>query len=144
MPRFLTPAWAEAYNAALSGAALPVPEPTPDSSQRAQDGPFTVVQEVRATPDGDVRLVITVDGATMTLAVEPLDADSDEGDVTMAIAYEDAVALTQGQLSPAGALTTGRVRVRGDLSLLVASQERMEAARAAVGDLATLSADTTY
>lgn len=141
MPRFLTPEWAEAFDAALSGAASVVPDPQSPTSLRAQSGPYTVVQEVRDGPDGDVRLTVSVDGDRIGIAVASLQDTADEGDVTLAITYQDAAALAQGQLSPAEALTTGRVRVRGDLSLLIASQARLDAARDTLGDLA---AQTTY
>ena len=37
--------------------------------------------------------------------------------------------MSRGELSPAEALNTGRIRVRGDLSVLVAAQQMFEAAR---------------
>ena len=38
--------------------------------------------------------------------------------------------MSKGELAPAEALNTGRVRVRGDLSVLVAAQQMLNAARA--------------
>ena len=139
MPRFLTAAWAEAVTGALDGARLP--GPGPDAGLAAADGEFTVVEEVRGTPDGDVRLVLHAGGGTLTLAVTPLDTHDPTGDVCIALAYEDAVALARGTLSPAEALTAGRIRVRGDLSVLVAAQEMLQAARE---HTRAVDADTTY
>ena len=49
--------------------------------------------------------------------------------------------MARGGLSPAEALNAGRIRVRGDLSVLAAGQELLLAARAHTRDL---DADTTY
>jgi putative sterol carrier protein len=101
-----------------------------------------VAEEVRGTPDGDVRLVLrTADGA-LSLEVGPLTADTGAAaDVTIALDYRDAAALSAGTLSPAEALTGGRIRVRGDLSVLTAGQELLSAARE---HTRALDAGTTY
>ena len=148
MARFLTPSWAEQFNAALEGAE--VAGPGPDAGLAAADGNFTVVQEVRGTPDGDVRVVLRVaDGALRLqlhrLAADGADhADGSEGnhpEVTIVVSYDDAVAMSKGELTPAEALNAGRIRVRGDLSVLVAAQQMLMAARATTQDLV---ASTTY
>ena len=61
--------------------------------------------------------------------------------MTIALAYDDAAALATGGLSPAEALNAGRIRVRGDLSVLAAGQELLAAARV---HTRALDADTTY
>ena len=140
MPRFLTPSWAEAVTRALADVRLP--DPGPDAGLAAVDGTFVVAEEVRGAPDGDVRLVLQADAGTLRLRVAPLgEGDEDEVDVTIAIGYDDAVALSLGTLSPAEALNAGRIRVRGDLSVLVAGQELLRAART---HTAAVDADTTY
>ena len=139
MPRFLTTEWVDGFNAALSGVALPAPGP--DAGLAAADGRFTVAQEVRGTPDGDVRLVLRSDAGALALEVGPLDGAPGDADVTIAIGYEDAAALATGDLSPAEALNGGRIRVRGDLSVLAAGQELLRSARQ---HTRALDADTTY
>jgi putative sterol carrier protein len=142
VPRFLTAAWVEAFNAALADVRLPAPGP--DAGLAAIDGRFTVAQEVRGTPDGDVRLVLrTADGA-LALHLEPLDPTpgrAEGADVTIALDYADAADLAKGELSPAEALNGGRIRVQGDLSVLIAGQELLQAARDHTRDL---DADTTF
>jgi len=49
-------------------------------------------------------------------------------DVTVFVGYADAAALSRGELGPAEAIATGRIRVRGDLSVLVAVQGVLAAA----------------
>jgi putative sterol carrier protein len=145
VPRFLTPSWVEELNAALDGVVVPVPGP--DAGLAAQAGCFTVAQEVRGAPDGDVRLTLEVDDGSLHVSLAALggtgsgNPEVPEPTVTIALAYEDAAAMAKGELAPADALTTGRVRVRGDLSVLVAGQEMLAAARA--GTL-TLNSSTTY
>ena len=139
MPRFLTPEWVAAVNAALDGVTLP--EPGPEAGLAAADGRFTVAQEVRDTPDGDVRLVLRAAEGAIALELRPLDASEVPAEVTIALGYEDAAALSAGRLSPAEALTAGRIRVRGDLSVLAAGQDLLAAAREYTR---ALDADTTY
>jgi hypothetical protein len=145
VPRFLTTDWVAGFNAALAGVALPAPGS--DAGLAAADGRFTVAQEVRGTPDGDVLLVLHTEGGSMTLEVGPLVEMTDRADrtdraeVTIALDYADAAALARGDLSPADALTGGRIRVRGDLSVLAAGQELLRAARV---HTRALDADTTF
>ena len=61
------PAWAEQFNAALDGVVLP--EPGPEAGLAATGGRFTVVQEVKATPDGDVSLVLRADQGSLRLTL---------------------------------------------------------------------------
>jgi putative sterol carrier protein len=144
--RFLSHEWVDAFNAALAGAALPAPEE--GAGLAVADGPVTVAEEVRGAPEGDIRLLLHIDRGVLRLerSDEPPGGATAGGgervpDVTMALAYEHAVAMSAGELSPAEALNQGRIRVRGDLTVLVAAQELLVAARSATGDLA---ASTTY
>jgi putative sterol carrier protein len=141
VPRFLTPEWVAEFNGALEGVVLPAPGP--DAGLAASDGRFVVAEEVRGTPDGDVRLVLRSAAGALSLEVGPLTAGDDDAaaDVTIALGYEDAAALSAGTLSPGEALTGGRIRVRGDLSVLAAGQELLSAARE---HTRAVDAGTTY
>ncbi|MGD0391495.1 MAG: SCP2 sterol-binding domain-containing protein [Acidimicrobiales bacterium] len=151
MARFLSPSWAEEFNTALESAVLP--GPGPDAGLAVVDGTFTVVEEVRGAPDGDVRVVLRVVEGSLRLQLEhpaggggdgpdgPDGADGAPPDVTILISYDDAVAMSKGELAVAEALNAGRIRVRGDLSVLVAAQQMLMAARSATRDLV---ASTTY
>lgn len=139
MPRFLTDAWVGGFNAALEGVYLPLPGP--HAGLAAADGRFTVAEEVRGTPDGDVRLLLQADAGALTLALGSIDRTDEPVDVTISLGYDDAVALSTGDLSAAAALTLGRIKVRGDLSVLAAAQELLLAAREHTQGF---EADTTY
>ena len=137
MARFLTPAWVEELNLALEG--VPLPDPGPDAGLAMADGRVVVVEEVHGAPEGDVRLIMTIDAGTVHLELDAADGplgpatparDGDDGaTVTIALAYADAAALSQGGLTPAEALNAGRIRVRGDLAALAASQRILDGAR---------------
>ncbi len=90
-----------------------------------------------------MRLVLQAADGTLTFSLRPLGESppTDEVDVTIALGYTDAVALSRGELSPAEALTGGRIRVRGDLSVLVAGQELLTTARE---HTRAVDAETTY
>lgn len=143
MARFLSPDWAEELNAAL--AREPGARPDPEGGLATIDGTFTVAQEVRGAPGGDVRVVLAVTDGVMRLSVDGPDLAGDQAeldpDVTVVISYDDAAALSKGELTPAEALIAGRIRVRGDLSVLVASQQMLAAAHAGAADLLS---PTTY
>ncbi len=136
MARFLSPEWVQELNVAF--ASVPLPDRGDDDALARADGQVTVVQEVHGTPDGDVRLVMRIDAGSVRLDLDT-DPEADLGDdeddrggeqgsraapdVTIVVAYDDAAAMSRGELSPAQALTAGRIRVRGDLSTLAATQQ---------------------
>ena len=145
MPRFLTPEWVDAFNDALSGVALPAE--AAEGSLAAASGRFSVTQVVHdVPPDGtSVRTTLAMADGRLELRVdEHADdgvADAERAQVTVSLGYPDAAALSRGELSPAEVLATGRVRVRGDLAVLVASQALMAEAGQALGELRAV---TTY
>lgn len=140
MPQFLSPEWVAAFDAALDGVT--VPGPGDDAGLAAVDGRFTVIQEVRGAPGGDVTVALTVSDGALHLSLSPdQQLAADAADVAISLSYEDAVALSKGELVAAEALTAGRIRVRGDLSVLVASQQMLASAQSHVR---ALTADTTY
>jgi hypothetical protein len=139
--RFLSQEWVARYNEVLAGVEGPLP--APDAGLATAEGRFTVAQEVHDTPDGDIRLLVMAGGDGLRFRVEPLGggpADDERRtepvpDVTIVLSYEDAAAMSKGELTPAEALNAGRIRVRGDLSVLVAGQHMVEAARRQVEGL---------
>ena len=148
MARFLSRAWTDEFNRSLEDVV--VPGPGSDAGLGAIEGRFTVVQEVRGTPDGDVSLILRVDDGSLHLELAPMSEvdggnrgqpEPPDADVTITVSYADAAAMSKGELSPAEALNTGRIRVHGDLSVLVAAQQMFEAARMTTQSLVS---PTTY
>lgn len=139
MPRFLSPEWVDAFDAALQGVILP--DLGDDAGIAASDGRFTVAQNVHGGPDGEVTLLLTADAGSLRMAL----VDGAEPDlrpnVTIVVSYQDAAALSTGELPAADAITAGRIKVRGDLSVLAAGQAMLVAAQPHIQSLA---AATTY
>jgi putative sterol carrier protein len=149
MARFLTQEWIDEFNAALEGVVLPLPGP--EGGLAAADGSFVVVEEVHDAPDGDIRVTLRADAGRIqfsrrAIADAAAGPDQDDGageaaDVTIVLSYRDAVALSSGELTPAQAIGAGRIRVRGDLAVLMSAQSMLDAARERTAELA---AATTY
>lgn len=132
MPRYLSPEWVQTFDAALS--ALDLSEAVAAASAgsiTAADGTFAVAQEVHGGPDGDVRTVLSVADGTAHLELDP--QSERRANVTIALSYDDALAMARGELDPADALAGGRIRVRGELAVLVASQSVLAAAALQLG-----------
>jgi len=139
VPAFYSPEWVAAFNAALADLAVAQPDGGP--SLAAADGRFRVLQVVHDGPDGaDVRVVLALADGRLTMAAVA-DDDPERVNVTLSLSYDDAAALSRGELEPAALVGTGRVRVRGDLAVLVAGQALLASA---APQLAELQATTTY
>jgi hypothetical protein len=132
MPRYLSPEWVRAFNAALAELDLTdAIAAAGTGSVTAASGTFTVAQVITEDAAASVRTVLTVDQGRISLEVDP--TGSRPADVTMVLRHADALAMARGDLDPARALSTGRVRVRGELAVLVAGQAVLNAAAAALG-----------
>ncbi len=141
MARFLSPDWVAEFNEAVAGRAIAIEE----ASVSAESGNFSVGQLVRQAPpeaaeSGEVRTLLTVTDHVLRMELVEGDWASDPN-VTIALSWDDAVALSRGELDVAEALGRGRIRVRGDLSVLVAGQTAIAAAGPHLGELGTR---TTY
>ena len=137
MVRFYSPEWIAAFNDAVSD----LDSTTVDvgGSVSASTGRFTMIQQVEGAPEGTLAVALSVaDGHVSMHEVQPGDPSPQ---VTVSLTYDDAVALSRGELDAARMLATGRVKVRGDLAVLVAAQAVLAAAAGRVADLA---ASTTY
>jgi hypothetical protein len=141
VPRYLTPEWVQAFDDALG--ALDLTEAIAAAgagSLSAADGAFSVAQVITGAPDdlrvdgidsSEVRTVLRVADGRARLALDPDSALP--ANVTMVLSYADAKAMALGSLEPADALAAGRIRVRGDLAALVASQSVLAAVATQLG-----------
>jgi SCP-2 sterol transfer family len=138
--RFLSEEWVAQFNAALRSV-----DPGAPGSVRTESGTFSVEEQVTGVPGrpeeaGPLRVVLSVSGDDVSLGVADRD-DARRCDVVVSLGYDDAAALSRGELDPTEALGTGRVRVRGDLAVLVAGQGILARAATAMGDW---QAEVTY
>jgi hypothetical protein len=140
MPRYLSPEWVQAFNDAVSTLDLSEAISSAGAgSLTASHGTFAVAQVVTEAPITDVpdasahslRAVLRVDGGRISFTIDP--DNTIAADVTIVLDYADALAIALGELDPADALAAGRVRVRGELAVLVAGQVVLAAAAAAAG-----------
>jgi hypothetical protein len=144
----------QAFNAALAGVDLTdAIAAAGANSVTAAQGSFAIAQIVTGEPrdgvagDGTAsphviaRTVLTVADGGLRYQSDP--TGTVPADVTMVVAYDDAVAIARGELDPADALAAGRVRVRGELAVLVAGQVVLNAASAALGTALTDLTDLT-
>ena len=127
MPRFLSPDWIEALDAAARVAAVP-------------EGVRLTIQQVVTDDGGDggeVRYHLVLDGGG--LRVRPGEAAG--ADVTLVQTRTVAAALCRGELNAQQALEAGRLKLRGDIGRLA----REGRALTAVEDVfAAVRAETTY
>jgi hypothetical protein len=127
--RYLSPAWIEAAGAAVAGD---------DRLGAALAGvTLTVEQVVTGGPGGDVVWSLAVEDGKVSLTP----GAAPRSDLRMTTDYATAAAVAAGALGAQRAFVEGRLRVGGDLSLLIAHQRAL----AAVDDaLAGVRARTTY
>lgn len=123
--RLYSPEWVAAFNEAVAGL---VP---------AEGVSFRMLQLVEGE-GSTVRIALDAGAAGISLVLDPDEEPPPQ--VTVSLAEEDAAALATGALDPGRLLAEGRVRVRGDLAVLVAAQELLAEAS---GRLAALSEQTT-
>jgi putative sterol carrier protein len=119
--RLYSEEWVAAFNEAVSGL-----EEDPGVS-------FRMLQVVHDGPDGTVRVALVVDGGRIVLERDP--GEDPAPQVTVSVQFDDALALARGELDPARLLAAGRVKVRGDLSVLVKGQALLAAASARLDPL---------
>jgi predicted lipid carrier protein YhbT len=98
---------------------------------------LTVEQTVEGTPDGTAVWHVTVADGRVSLTPGP----ADKPDLRIAAGWQTATAVAAGTLAAQRAFVEGRLRIGGDLSLLLTHQRAL----AAVDDvLAPVRARTTY
>jgi hypothetical protein len=126
VPRYLSDEWFDAVTTALAGAP-------PAGTER----PLVLQQIVTGGPDGDVSYALVVDAEGVRL----LRGSAERSDATITQDYTTASALQRGQLTLQQAFMAGRVKVRGNMTALMAGQT-------ALSDLdplpASVRAETTY
>ena len=102
--------------------AWPPPAARSPSSRRYGARPTVTSGSPCVVDDGSLRFSPAADTPTTQ---DVGDRGPTSPDVTIVISYEDAAAMSKGELAPAEALNAGRIRVRGDLSVLVAAQQML-------------------
>lgn len=128
--RLYSPEWVAAFNEAVAGMDA--------AGGTGAEISFRMLQVVHGSPEGTLRVGLSAEGGTVRMVLGP--PDEPEPEVTVSVDYEDAAALARGDTDPAQLLAAGRVKVRGDLSVLVKGQVALAEA---AGRLEALSERTT-
>jgi len=129
VPEFLSPAWIEELDAALR-----------DAADLSALGPIEIEQVVSGVPrQGEVRYRVVVDDRGAR--VDAGDGDEHAAVVRLTTDYATACGIAAGQENAQAALADGRLRLGGNVDLLV----RQAPVFAAVGDAtAALRGATTF
>jgi len=115
LPDFLSPAWIEACDAAVTAAGLASPE--------------RFVVQNRVSGDGAVvsyHLVVDSNGARVN------EGDHPDPTVTYSLGSATAQGIASGELDPYEEFMAGRLEISGDSSTLVDNQHLLESLQAAI------------
>ena len=107
--KFLSEEWAQALKVELNANA---------AYKEAASGKTATIQQVINGADGETRYWITIADDTIDMGL----GDSPTPDATITESYDTAVALAKSQLSPVTAFMTGKVKIAGNMGLLLGLQ----------------------
>lgn len=129
MAAYLSPAWfAEVDEMAKAGMRL--------HPERAA-GRLTIQQIVTGGASGEVRYWVRVDDGRVHFGTGAAEAP----DATVTQSYETAAAISRGELGVEAAILAGRIRLSGDVGVLVQHQATLHGV---AGAFEALRARTTY
>lgn len=108
--KFLSPEWAQTLTDALNAHD--------GFSQSISTVDLTLAYKIDDGPDGEAEyhLAISDGGASVILGPAP------DPDVTITSGHDTAIALQRGELNPQAAFMTGKIKVAGNLALLMMHQ----------------------
>jgi putative sterol carrier protein len=104
--RFLSPEWADALTAEVNADPAFA---TAAGGQRAR------IQQVISSDAGEQRYWTTIEGGKIAMGMGDLDGP----DATIRQSYDTAVALAKRELSPVTGFMMGRIKVEGNMGMLM-------------------------
>jgi len=107
--RFLSTEWADAVKAQLNAN---------DEFRQAAASQHATIQQIITSSDGETHYWIEIAEGTIDMGV----GDADGPDATITQSYETAVKLAKSELSVVTAFMTGKVKVAGNMGLLMGLQ----------------------
>jgi putative sterol carrier protein len=120
--KFLSDEWAQALKSELNQS---------EEFRRAATGQKATIQQVISGADGDTHYWITIADGQIDLGT----GDVPEQDATITQSYDSAAALAKGELSPVTAFMTGKLKIAGNMGLILGLQgvlAQLPAAMAAI------------
>jgi putative sterol carrier protein len=107
--KFLSAEWAEALKNELNAD---------DAFHQAAAGQHATIQQVITADDGDTHYWIKLDDGAIDMGVGDVEAP----DATITQSYDTAVKLAKNELSAVTAFMTGKIKVGGNMGLLLGLQ----------------------
>ena len=107
--KFLSDEWAEALKAELNQSA---------DFQQAAAGHTATIQQVITGADGTTNYWITIADGQIDLGVGDVEGE----DATITQSYDSAAALAKGELSPVTAFMTGKLKIAGNMGMILGLQ----------------------
>jgi putative sterol carrier protein len=107
--KFLSTEWADAVKAELN---------TNDAFRQAAASQQATIQQVITSEEGDTHYWIVIADGAIDMGV----GDADAPDATITQSYDTAVKLAKSELSVVTAFMTGKVKVAGNMGMLMGLQ----------------------
>lgn len=107
--RFLSDEWAEALKAELNQS---------EDFQQAAAGQKATIQQVITGAESTMYYWITIGEGKIDLGVGDIDGE----DATITQSYDSAAALAKGELSPVTAFMTGKLKIAGNMGMILGLQ----------------------
>jgi len=107
--RFLSDEWALALKTELNQS---------ETFRQAAAGQKATIQQVITGADGDTHYWITIGDGLIDLGVGDVEGE----DATITQSYDSAAALAKGDLSPVTAFMTGKLKIAGNMGLILGLQ----------------------
>ena len=107
--KFLSPDWADQVKVALNAD---------EAFRGAAGGAGATLQQVITSSDGETHYWITIGGGAIDMGV----GDVESPDATVTQSYETAVGLAKSEISPVTAFMTGKIKVTGNMGMLLGLQ----------------------
>ena len=107
--KFLSDEWAQALKAELNGS---------EEFRRAAAGQHATIQQVITGGDADTHYWITIEDGRIDLGVGDVEGE----DATITQSYDSAAGLARGELSPVTAFMTGKLKIAGNMGLILGLQ----------------------
>lgn len=108
--KFLSEEWAQALRAELNSS---------EGFKEAAAGKTATIQQVIGGGDDEVHYWIRLADGAIDIGI----GDADGADATITETYDTAVALAKSELSPVTAFMTGKVKIAGNMGMLLGLQD---------------------
>jgi putative sterol carrier protein len=107
--KFLSDEWAQALKAELNES---------EDFRQAAAGHKATIQQVITGAEGTTNYWITIGDGKIDLGVGDIDGE----DATITQSYESAASLAKGELSPVTAFMTGKLKIAGNMGMILGLQ----------------------